>query len=134
MCFIVQAYSLPIFASVYPPLNNYIRNVLLESFELMSANKLRRVELRIHKDETIYESFFIDINKNDGTLDCDQIEDDFRSCLHSLEKRCKLFKRASKDSSFKILLHTEAHNVSNDSKCQVKELKVKESLTENFKL
>lgn len=115
---ISQAYSLPIFVSAYPPLNNYIKNVLLESLNLLYENKLQRLELRLYKDEVIQEKFFVDINYELTRINGDELETEFRYFIHSLETCCKSFKKASKDCRFKILLHTKTYDFSNESKCQ----------------
>ena len=108
---------MPVFVSLYPPLNSYIKNVLLESLSLLNENKLQKFELRLHKDEEILEKFFININyeqlKNKNS---DELVSGFRSCIHSLETRCKSVKKVSHDCRFKILLHTKSYDFSNESK------------------
>lgn len=76
---------------------------------LLNANKLKQFEIRIHRDEKVLESFVIDINSEGLKSDFNELEDTFRSSINNLENRCKLFKKASKDCKFKILLHTDSY-------------------------
>lgn len=92
-------------------MNNYIKNVLAEMQSILTLKKLKRLELRIMKEEARVESFFIDkINSTNDSRECDKIEDDFRNVLHNLESRCKVIKKMSKDCSFKIFLHADSYN------------------------
>jgi hypothetical protein len=108
---------LTVFTSIYPPLNNYIKNVLEECLDLLKENNLKRVELRVLQDDKILESFIADINEIEISPDYDDIEDEFRMCIHSLENRCKMLNKLAKDSRFKIFLHsTSQKSLANDLK------------------
>jgi hypothetical protein len=104
--------------NVYPPLQKYIKEVLQETLNLLNANKLKRFEIRIHNEEKVLQSFVFDINLEDlDSSNLNELEEAFRNCIHSLENRCKLFKKASKDCRFKILLHTDSYqDYAGDSK------------------
>jgi hypothetical protein len=111
---LLQCYNLPVFVNVFPPLQTYIKNVLTEALTLLEAKNLSRVELKILKDDEVLESFVVDLNSERLTSvsveSLNNLEETFRSCIFSLEKRCKLFKKASKDFRFKVLLHTNSHH------------------------
>lgn len=71
-----RIYSTAIYASIYPPLNNYLKKVLKTASDLKSQQKLRKVELVIFKeeftifdddvDEQILEKFVFQIEQNDN--------------------------------------------------------------------
>lgn len=71
-----RIYSTAIYASIYPPLNDYLKKVLKTAFELKSQQKLYKVELVIFKeeftifdddvDEEILEKFVFQIEQNDN--------------------------------------------------------------------
>lgn len=106
------------FNSIYPPLNHYVKNVLSESLTLLNVNKLKRFEIRIYKAETILERFIVDVSPETITPNCENLEDEFRSCLHSLETRCKAFRKVSRNCRFKIFLHTENYrDYKKETKC-----------------
>lgn len=104
--------------SAYPPLNNYIKGILLESLSLMNENNLERFELRLHIDQEVQEKFLVDINYELIKLSIDELTNEFRNCIHSLETRCKSFKKVSEDCLFKILLHTKSYDFSNETKSE----------------
>lgn len=72
-----RIYSTAIYASIYPPLNDYLKKVLKAASELKCQQKLRKVELVIFKeeftifdddvDEQILERFVFQIEQNDNT-------------------------------------------------------------------
>lgn len=95
-----------------------MRNVLTEALELMNERKLKKVELRILKQEAALESFFIDISAN-ISQDCDALVDEFRESILTLESRCKLFQKVSQDCKFKVLLHTTSNVAYNESRSHV---------------
>lgn len=115
--FIFQIYGLPVFVSVYTPLNSYIRNVLLESLNLLGAEKLHKLELRLFNNDEVLENFVLQINY-ETSRNIDELETEFMQCIHSLENRCKPLKKVSNDCRFKILLHT--FDFSNELKSQVR--------------
>lgn len=71
-----RIYSTAIYASIYPPLNDYLKKVLKAASELKSQQKLRKVELVIFReeftifdddaDEQILEKFVFQIEENDN--------------------------------------------------------------------
>lgn len=83
----------------------------------MSSDNLTKFELRIHKEEKVYEKYCIDINIG-AYKPCGEIEDEFRSSIHALENRCKPFKRLSKDCRFKLLLHTKSFDFTDEVRSQ----------------
>lgn len=114
-----QVYSLPVFISLYPPLNTYIKDVLMEMSTLLMAKKLKKVEVRLNKSDNSHESYFLDINSEKTSEDLDDdLETEFRSCIHSLDIQCKSSKKLSKVSSFKIFLHVTSYDYKSDSRCQ----------------
>lgn len=80
----------------------------------MNFNKLNRFELRIHRDDRVYESYCIEINL-EVLKPLAEVEDEFRSTIHAIDNRCKPLKKLTKDCQFKVLLHTESYNF-NDPK------------------
>lgn len=110
------------FINIYPPLHTYIKNVLLESLSLLTANKLKRFEIRIHKGDKVLESFIVEINSESVNANLNELEETFKNCVHSLENRCKLFKKASKDCRFRIFLHSDSYqDYASDSRSLVRE-------------
>lgn len=107
---------MPVLVSVYTPLNSYIRNVLLESLNLLGVEKLKKLELRLFNNDEVLENFILQINY-ESSRTIDELETEFMQCIHSLENRCKSLKKVSKDCRFKILLHT--FDFSNELKSQV---------------
>lgn len=104
-----QAYNLPVFISVFPPLNEYIKSIFTEASELLESDKLRKLELRIMKDERVIQSFVFKIGEISSNSE-NEVEDHFRNCLCALEKRCKIFPKVSHNCTFKIFLHVENYD------------------------
>jgi hypothetical protein len=105
-----------VYASLYPALNDYIKKVLTEALSLMNSCKLKRIELRIHREETTYESYFIDVNTESVYKPSEELEDEFRDSIFSLETRLKSFRRLSKECRFKLLLHAKSFDFSDESR------------------
>jgi hypothetical protein len=129
----LQCYDLPVFVNVFPPLQNYIKNVLVEALTLLEAKNLSRLELKILKDDEVLQSFVVDLNHESLTSisveSINNLEETFRNCIFSLEKRSKLFKKASKDCRFKIFLHTKSHhNYASDTRNLVSFIQFRNSL------
>lgn len=116
------------FISIYPPLNNYLKNVLIEVSTLLTAVKLKKIEIRLYdhldkNDASSSESYFIEINNEmHEALDEDNVDEDllteFRSCIHSLEIKSKSLKKLSKNCRFKMFLHVLSHDYMSGSRCQ----------------
>lgn len=108
-----KAYSLPVYCSIYPPLNSYVKNALIAAKHLIEENNLRRLELIIYKgsEDNILECFTMAFSSELKVSDSDrylmELEEQFRKSIYSLEKRCKLLKkRTGEHSKFKVLLYT----------------------------
>lgn len=100
---------MPVFVSIYPPLNTYLKNVLSEAETLISSSMLNRMEIRLFTEEEILESYFVDINDN-LEPNSEDLEGELMNCINSLEKRSKTFPKLPEDCKFKVLLHTESYN------------------------
>lgn len=100
--------------SVFPPLNDYLKNILTEASELLETNKLRQLELRIMKDREPLQSFIFKISEKSSNFDVN-IEDCFRNCICLLENRCKMFKKVAHNCTFKVFLHVENYEGLNDN-------------------
>lgn len=118
-----KAYCLPVFCSIYPPLNDYIQKSLNCIQHLLETKELRRVEIQIYNDDGNHESFNIDIFE-DLMIDNSELmilQEIFRQCLGELEIKCKILNELKRSSKFKILLHTNNRayqNLCNDSNYQ----------------
>ena len=59
--FITQSYyRLPLFISIFPPLNDYLENILKVIQELLSTNQLQKIELVIYQ-ESVLETYVLDV-------------------------------------------------------------------------
>lgn len=121
-----RIYSTAIYASIYPPLNDYIRDVLKTILELKEQQKLRRVELVIYKveptlfdddeEEEILEKFIIYMKPDGDTKRSDQMdlgeyllkfEEQLRRAIAQLNHSMKNMKPLNSDEcSFRIELET----------------------------
>ena len=55
-------YRLPLFISIFPPLNDYIESILKVIQELQSFNQLQKVELVIYQEnDSVLESYVFDV-------------------------------------------------------------------------
>lgn len=110
----------PVFISIYPPLNSYLRNILKSARELAQnkeQNELQCLELLLYNAKTLntMEKYAFDLkqfNADDKHIQNDEylldFEQSLRSSLYALEKRLNALPKLSKmdDIRFKILLHT----------------------------
>lgn len=120
--------NLPVWCSIYPKLNDYLREIYLAIKDLKSKSQLGQIDLLIYKGniDNIVESHVIEIDKDFEVPEQDKylmnIEEKFRKSLLALEKRCKSLKPIDKDCKFKIYLQTTESsyiNLCSESKFQV---------------
>lgn len=107
-----KSYNSIIFASIYPPLNEYLKNVLKTARELLQASKLHRIEMVIYKNDLNLESFIFELN-NDHEIDGSSrdkyligFEEDIRKSLLNLDQKVKTMIKLPNDVEFKIYFHT----------------------------
>jgi mitotic spindle assembly checkpoint protein MAD2B len=102
-----KAYALPVYCSIYPPLNDYLKLSLKTIQKLIG--ELKKVEVLIY-NENKRESFMIEILKEFFVPTSDtyliSTHDIFRRALYDLELKCRSLCKFSRSSKFKILLHT----------------------------
>lgn len=120
-----KAYGLPVFCSIYPPLNEYLKESIKAIDELINKSELESVEVLIY-NENHKESFIIDKLKDFKVLESDKylmsIHEDFRKSIYDLETKCKGLRKFSRSFKFKLLLHTKEksyRHLCNESKHQV---------------
>lgn len=105
-----KSYNTIIFASIFPPLNEYIKNVLKTARTLIRTSKLHRVEMLVFKNDMNFESFIFEISND---LECYtndkyliEFEEDIRKSLLNLDEKVKTLPKLPKDVEFKIYFHT----------------------------
>lgn len=119
-----QAYSLSVYCSIYPPLNNYLKAALQNLCDMKELNKIEILVYSDNIDEN-RESFIINILNEIQISDSESLinlNEYFRQCLFNLKQRCKVLSKFDRSSRFKILLHTKDtayQQLCNDSKHQV---------------
>ncbi|XP_055310266.1 DNA polymerase zeta subunit 2 [Sitodiplosis mosellana] len=120
-----RVYSTAAYISIFPPLSQYLLNILKMAQELKAANKLFQVELIIFEreidlfgtpdDEEVIERYIFrveqDENEDKKELDIDlyiiQFEEELRRGLIQLEQTAKNLKRLNTDCcGFRIQLET----------------------------
>lgn len=107
-----KCFNSSIFASIYPPLNEYIKNVLKTARELIKTSKLHRIEMVIYKNELNLESFIFEINNNQESIEARRdkyligFEEDIRKSLLNLDEKIKTLNKLPQDVQFKIFFHT----------------------------
>lgn len=109
---------MPVFINLFPPLNDYIKNVLTEAMSLLSTNQLRKIEIRILSGCLNLESYFLEVNEFDSA-NSEDLEVELKNCIVCLEKRCKILPILPKDSKFKVFLHTNFYDFKDDSRTEV---------------
>lgn len=122
-----KAYAIPVYCSIYPPLNDYLKGTLKAIEELVNKNELKSMELLIYNNENDYrESFVIDNIRDFSVSESDKylmsIHDEFRKCLYELEIKSKSLRKFTRSAKFKINLHTKEkmyRRLCNESKHQV---------------
>lgn len=111
-----KVYNSLIYVSIYPPLNDYILNVLVSMKTFIETNELSRIEIIIYKNEfTVYETYIFEINSKHyelykGYCSRDKylidFEEQLRESLLTLEDRVKILGELPEDAKFKINIHT----------------------------
>lgn len=112
-----RIYNIPVNASIFPPVNDYIRSVLQSARYLLTEDKLFRLEVLIYKntnekDQTKQETIesycceFLTLTKDDRDSYLFDFEDNVKSALLFLEERVKNLPRLPRTCRFKILLQT----------------------------
>lgn len=121
-----KAYCLPVYCSIYPPLNNYLNGALKSIQHLLETKQLNKIEILIYNEDGSRESFFINILDEFSIAESDKylliLHEHFRQCLYNLEIKCKALSKFRRSSKFKILLHTREkayQKLCHDSKHQV---------------
>lgn len=124
-----RKYGTAVYACIYPPLNDYITNVLRSARELRSTKQLHKVEVVLFKDEhTILERFVFEMN---GLPISDQhddkyliaFENELRNILLGLDEKFKNLISLPSDVLFKVNLYTTESafvKLSNNAKLQVR--------------
>lgn len=100
---------MPVFISIYPPLNTYLKNVLTEADILITRDMLNRMEIRLFTEDEIVESFFVDLGDHEDP-NPEDLEGELMNCINSLEKRSKKFTKLPENCKFKVLLHTKSYD------------------------
>lgn len=121
-----RIYSTAIYASIYPPLNEYLEKILKTALELKTERKLRKVELIIFReeqsifddvdDDDIIEKYVFQVEEKEESRTQDianlpeyllKFEDDLRQALAQLNYVLKNMKPLqSAECSFRIELET----------------------------
>lgn len=111
-------YNTSCYICIYPPLREYIQNVLKTAAKLKRQNELYKIDLIFEKDETtLLEMFSFGFEAAPGTKQLfddtsnDQYlieaEETIRGILLSLDEKCKNLRKLPQTGvNFKILLHT----------------------------
>lgn len=120
-----KAYGLPVYCSIYPPLNEYLKGSIIAIDELINKGELNAVEVMLY-NENHKESFIIDKLKDFSISESDKylmsIHENFRKAIYDLETKCKALRKFSRSYKFKVLLHTKEkayRHICNESKHQV---------------
>jgi len=120
-----KAYGLPVYCSIYPPLNEYLKGSIIAIDELINKGELETVEVMLY-NENHKESFIIDKLKDFSISESDKylmsMHENFRKAIYDLETKCKVLRKFSRSYKFKVLLHTKEkayRHLSNESKHQV---------------
>lgn len=107
-----KCYNSSVFISIYPPLNEYVKNVLMTARELIKTSKLHRMELVIYKNELNLESYIFEINHDQETEGFIRdkyligFEEDIRKSLLNLDEKVKTLDQLPNNVQFKIFIHT----------------------------
>ncbi|KAJ6635411.1 DNA polymerase zeta subunit 2 [Pseudolycoriella hygida] len=113
-----KMYNTTCYMCIYPPLKDYIQNVLITATALKRQNELQKIDLIFEKDETTLLEIFsfgfesapgskalFDDQSNDQYLI--ETEETIRGILLSLDEKCKNLKKLPESGvNFKIFLHT----------------------------
>lgn len=89
-----------------------------EAQSLINDEKLQKLELRLHDNEKVLESFFLQINfkKTAGVeTEIEELETELAQIIHRIATCLSTFQKVPKECCFKILLHTSSCDFSNES-------------------
>lgn len=113
-----KMYNTTCYICIYPPLREYIQNVLKTASTLKRQNELHKIDLVFERDETTLEMFSFGFEAAPGAkqlFDDDicndqyliEAEETIRGILLSLDEKCKNLRTLPPNGvNFKILLHT----------------------------
>lgn len=111
-----KVYGTTVPISIFPPLNDYIRNILLSVKDLKDNNQLECLELTFKRDNDItLEVHKFELDSTAKLLDFAKMHDDeyliefeqeLRKTLLQLDGRLKNLRKLPMDTSFKIFLNT----------------------------
>lgn len=112
-----KIYSIPVYVSIYPPLNDYIKMVLKTAKYLLSERKLHKLEIVFFRGqgtmEQRLENYFFEnesLQESFGRKRDDvhlfDFEDSIKRSLLQMEERIRGVSRLPSNAKFKILLHT----------------------------
>lgn len=124
-----KAYCLPVYCSIYPPLNDYLKGALKSIQHLLEIKQLNKIEILIYNEDDSRESFVINILEEFSIADTDKylmkLHELFRQSIYNLDIKVKALSKFKRSSRFKILLHTKEkayQKLCIDSKYQVRVL------------
>ncbi|KAH8418502.1 hypothetical protein KR009_010282 [Drosophila setifemur] len=106
-----RVYNTPVFVSIFPPLNNYLANVLRSARELLARNELQCLEIILYQTENQpLESYELQVECIENAArdpHLMQYEEQLRSAIYKFGERVKqLPKLPSGTCLFKLQLHT----------------------------
>lgn len=111
-----QIYGTTVPISIFPPLNDYIRNVLVSAKDLKDNDILDCLEITFKRDNDItLENHKFEIDSTVKLLEYGKMNDDeylvefeqeLRKTLLTLDGRLKSLRKLPTDASFKIFLNT----------------------------
>lgn len=109
-----KMYNTSCYICIYPPLRDYIQNVLKTAIALKRKDELYKIDLIFEKDEATLEmfSFGFEAAGQKQLFDDDdqyliEAEETIRAILLGLDEKCKNLRKLPKSGvNFKILLHT----------------------------
>lgn len=132
-------YNTAIYVSVFPKLNDYLRNILYTALNLQKSKSLFRVHLVIYDDDDLrypkvpLERYVFDLKRYSNELErsgipleqyLSQWDEEARSALLDLNNKIKgLNSLRSRNTTFKVFLETTQTayiKIINDSKIQVR--------------
>lgn len=120
-----QIYSKVIYQSIYPPLNEYIGNVLSTARQLKRLKQLYKIELQIYQDDAnnsmnVIENYVFEIKQLDDVFQINnklddkyliEFEENVRIILLNLDDKMKQLKKLpTGGAKFKINLQTTQSN------------------------
>ncbi|XP_030375752.1 mitotic spindle assembly checkpoint protein MAD2B [Scaptodrosophila lebanonensis] len=105
-----RVFNTPVFVSIYPPLNNYLTNILNAAQELLRRQELQCLEVIIYRDDMEHmESYRCELESLPNGQDDQYLllyEQQLRAALYKLSERLKPLPKLTEDAKFKVHLHT----------------------------